>query len=185
MQETETYVFNIGFAKCGTNSLCSALNILGINTIHYQIPNQNILIEKLIKKNIKFGRKIFHSLDNQYFGYSDFSGLHYYTLLDRDYPNSKFILTTRNIDDYITSRVNHDAKYHHEILKTKAKISSKQQKLRENFINNTQKLKKYFKDKPDQYLELKICEGEGWEKLCPFLNLAIPKMQFPHLNKSF
>ena len=27
-------------------------------------------------------------------------------------------------------------------------------------------------------------KGDGWEKLCPFLGVDIPKISFPHANKS-
>jgi hypothetical protein len=32
---------------------------------------------------------------------------------------------------------------------------------------------------------MNICDdGDGWEKLCKFLNKPIPDMEFPHENKS-
>ena len=35
------------------------------------------------------------------------------------------------------------------------------------------------------YLDMNICdEGDGWEKLCKFLNKPIPDMEFPHENKN-
>jgi hypothetical protein len=37
----------------------------------------------------------------------------------------------------------------------------------------------YFKNRPDQLLTLNIIEGEGWEKLAPFLGHAIPEQSFP------
>ncbi len=38
----------------------------------------------------------------------------------------------------------------------------------------------YFKDRPQDLLVLDICGGDGWEKLCPFLELEeIPKESFP------
>jgi hypothetical protein len=45
-------------------------------------------------------------------------------------------------------------------------------------------IKNFFKDKPDQFLELRICEGEGWEKLCPFLDVDVPDFPFPYENKT-
>jgi len=29
---------------------------------------------------------------------------------------------------------------------------------------------------------MRICEGEGWERLCEFLEQPVPKMSFPSLN---
>jgi hypothetical protein len=40
----------------------------------------------------------------------------------------------------------------------------------------------YFKDRPGDLLVMDVCGGEGWEKLCPFLGLAIPNVPFPHVR---
>ncbi len=29
---------------------------------------------------------------------------------------------------------------------------------------------------------MRICDGEGWETLCPFLDLPVPRQPFPHQN---
>ena len=35
------------------------------------------------------------------------------------------------------------------------------------------------------YLNMNICDnGDGWEKLCKFLDKEIPDVDFPHKNKS-
>ncbi len=31
---------------------------------------------------------------------------------------------------------------------------------------------------------MNVMNGDGWEKLCPFLRLPIPKAAFPHANKT-
>ena len=41
----------------------------------------------------------------------------------------------------------------------------------------------FFKDKPGQLLVLNIPGGDGWEKLCPFLNLPIVDEKFPHISE--
>jgi hypothetical protein len=50
--------------------------------------------------------------------------------------------------------------------------------------NKYGEIKEYFKDRPDDLLVMNICAGEGWEILCPFLDCGIPKIPFPHKNKS-
>ncbi len=40
-------------------------------------------------------------------------------------------------------------------------------------------VREYFKDKPGQLLEFQIVNGEGWEKLAPFLNEPVPSEPFP------
>ncbi len=34
----------------------------------------------------------------------------------------------------------------------------------------------------DSLIEINIFEGEGWEKICPFLNKNIPGCDFPHVR---
>ena len=50
--------------------------------------------------------------------------------------------------------------------------------------NKCNDIKEYFKDRPGDLLVMNICEGEGWEKLCPFLGVPIPNEPFPNVNKS-
>ena len=38
----------------------------------------------------------------------------------------------------------------------------------------------YFKDRQQDLLVIDICQGDEWEKLCPFLDKAIPAKSFPH-----
>ena len=41
----------------------------------------------------------------------------------------------------------------------------------------------YFsKNRPNDLLVMNICDGEGWEVLCPFLNKPIPNVIFPKKN---
>ena len=40
----------------------------------------------------------------------------------------------------------------------------------------------YFKDRPNDLLVINITEGEGWEKLCPFLSKPIPSTAFPNIH---
>ena len=36
----------------------------------------------------------------------------------------------------------------------------------------------------DRWLEMNICDnGDGWDKLCSFLNVPVPDIPFPHSNK--
>ena len=38
----------------------------------------------------------------------------------------------------------------------------------------------YFQDRPQDFIIMDVCAGDGWEKLCPFLDIAdIPTMPFP------
>jgi hypothetical protein len=36
---------------------------------------------------------------------------------------------------------------------------------------------------PERLLVMDITAGDGWDKLCPFLDVPVPSVPFPHLNK--
>ena len=40
----------------------------------------------------------------------------------------------------------------------------------------------YFKHRSEQLLVFNITAGEGWTKLCPYLNEQIPAINFPSAN---
>jgi hypothetical protein len=40
----------------------------------------------------------------------------------------------------------------------------------------------YFKGRPESLLVINICEGEGWNKLCPFLKAPILDKHFPFMS---
>ena len=42
---------------------------------------------------------------------------------------------------------------------------------------------RYFRNK-NNLLILDLEKGDGWNKLCPFLNLNVLKTKFPHANKN-
>ena len=52
----------------------------------------------------------------------------------------------------------------------------------QKYLTRNQKVIEYFKDK-DQLLVLDVVGGEGWVKLCPFLEKPIPNKDFPWRNR--
>jgi len=42
---------------------------------------------------------------------------------------------------------------------------------------------KFFQDKPSQLLIMNIFEGDGWDKLCPFLHKPVSRKPFLHKRK--
>lgn len=173
------YIFNIGLNRAGTNSLCEALNILQIPTIHYKI--NNIELETIIKKNISNNENLFFGLDSKYRAFSHFNGEKYYELLYHQYPNSKFIFTDRDKEDYIKSE-----SWRHNEYKTDFLLYFDTEEKAIDILNKKYNKKyeilKFFEDKSENFLKINICDGDGWEKLCPFLNFRTLNIPFPFLN---
>jgi hypothetical protein len=57
-------------------------------------------------------------------------------------------------------------------------------KFRAGYRRHHADVARYFADRPDDLLRLRICDGEGWEKLAPFLGRPIPDVAFPHEHQS-
>ena len=187
---TEQYVFNIGLNRSGTTSLTKALNILNIPSIHYTSDgtvwhqNQTRQIEKLIQENLANNNKLLQGLDKKFMGFSDFNGEFYFTKLYKQYPHSKFILTSRPVEDWIRSVV-HMERYQKPQSYSNSKLELLQ--LREkvkHYFNTKKRVKSFFEDKPGKLLEIDIPSGDGWEVLCTFLGKPIPNIPFPYLNQS-
>lgn len=105
-------IFQIGFNKCGTTSINDFLNKNGINSVHYKYEEEEIAM--LMINNYNHKRKLLTGLE-QFSAFTDmesvnnnvFIYLTHYKELDKQYPNSKFLLNIRNINDWIVSRLNH------------------------------------------------------------------------------
>lgn len=178
----KNYIFNIGLNKSGTTSLAKALTILGIPTVHHRHNSNEI--HNTILKNKRKQRRLFNTLDRKYDAFLDFRGQFYYLDLYKQYPNSKFILTTRPFKDWLTSYIIMTELTAPELLSTLQAERQTYIHCVEMYYDKTEEIRNFFKDKPKQFLELKICEGEGWKELCTFLKKPIPDIPFPWANKT-
>ena len=206
----------IGLPKTGTNSLQRALQILGYRSVHSpqqysfsqclgipiykweEVVKTTFKNEELLKNVPEVGcfKKDLKITD--WDAMVNF-GEHIYPILDKRFPNSKFILTVRDKEAWLKSTrlffqgwqtfftkegkihgfvnfirkmhifhcINYDADYF-SIL----------------YDNHFRNVKYYFKDREQDLLTIDICGGDGWEKLCLFLNKGIPDITFPHKNKT-
>lgn len=162
-------VWGIGLSKTGTNSLTEALTILGIRAWHYPT-------------------NLSHFLD--YDACTDTPVIPIYKSLDAMYPCSKFILTNRNVDSWMRSASNHfSSPEDPESFVGKVRLMVygtlvfDHQLFLDRYHSHLSDVHTYFQNRND-LLELDICAGEGWDKLCPFLGVDIPPVDFPWFNRS-
>lgn len=165
-------VFGIGDIKTGTQSLHKALKILGYRSSMfiyrdvYVEKGEDAFVQKVKKCNydafvdFPFGEDVL------------------FKKIDKAIPNSKFILTLREPEAFVKSYENYFKTSPFEGYK-----KTDLDKRRKKFEKHNKEVIEYFKDKPDKLLKIRITEGEGWEKLCDFLDKPVPKKPFPHRNK--
>jgi hypothetical protein len=170
--KNEIKIFCIGGPRTGTTSLHKALKILGYKSARgYDWPTyfkygEEKYIEKLKKSN-------YDAFVDQPFGNKEL-----YKKIDSSFPVSKFILTVRNTESLKKSYINFfkNSPWPHDMLGNLSEKMKFLEKRDEEIIH-------YFKDRKSKLLVMNINEGDGWEKLCNFLDKPIPNKPFPHKNK--
>jgi hypothetical protein len=96
-------IFCIGLNKTGTNSLHEALTRLGFASLHWGGHECAGLITRALNE----GLLLLHYVES-YDAYSDIVPITLnFELADRQYPGSKFIMTLRELDPWLDSRVRH------------------------------------------------------------------------------
>ncbi|MBI2280246.1 MAG: hypothetical protein HYU68_06110 [Bacteroidetes bacterium] len=171
-------VFGLGFHKTGTSSLASALHVLGYKVC----GEQNKLAENLINGNIQ----TFIDIAINYDGFEDDPWHLLYKEMDEAFPNSKFILTDRDVDSWYKSCLNHfyeDTTLIRNFMYGDGRPNGNEENFKNVYLKHQADVIDYFKDRPNDFIIINFTKGEGWEKLCPFLGVEIPNIPIPHANK--
>ena len=191
MTQSPSMVFGLGLSKTGTSSLGAALNQLGIPTVHY--PPDASTMKSLSEGNFRL------ALLERYRGIVDITVAPFYAELDRAWPNSRFILTVRDKSAWLESISRHwplmqewaaecsqfDLFTRFILEHTYGSCDFDLPRLSSVYDDHLAAVRDYFSNRrSNRLLEIDVCGGDGWEKLCPFLNLPVPNTPFPHANST-
>ena len=175
-------VINIGFGHAATNSLNSALNILGYSTLQGGTDETgDTSWWDLFWKNLHMKKNIFDGVIDKYNAFTDtpIVDLEFLKVMIEQYPNAYYIYTKRNHRDRYKSARANAIKFKDGRLKS-PKIWIKEQEEKQLYIESVLKKKLHLK-----VLEFNVSdEGHGWKELCEFLGKDIPSVDFPHENKN-
>ncbi len=181
-------VFGIGLSRTGTSSLNRALQILGYEAIHWINPHTQTIL----------GRRDFALFD----AFSDIPVSYQFEHLYDHYPNARFIYTTRDRASWKESVTAHYMNLRG--ISSPAELDNPEIAQRfdgagepadqnlyiphetwgEAYDDFDDRVRRFFADRDDtRILELRITDGEGWERLCPFLDRDIPGEPYPDVNK--
>ena len=172
-------VFAIGSAKTATTSLGMALKDLGFKHKSYDHYLSNEVYVSGDYETIFCEAEKYESFDDGPWNRGEF-----YKLLDKRFPKSKFILTIRDSSSWVKSHEKHFSS-NSEVLRIQSELWINNYDRKTNidwYQRRIEQVLEYFKDRPGQLLVMNICNGEGWEKLCPFLGLSTPQLPFPSAN---
>tara|TARA_R110002020_G_scaffold207522_2_gene413084 strand:+ start:80 stop:640 length:561 start_codon:yes stop_codon:yes gene_type:complete len=166
-------VFGIGLSRTGTTSLHEAFKILGLHSYHYPQHFESILSSDAAV---------------------DVTVAMSYKILDVFFPGSKFVYTVRKIDNWVESMQKYfeatinqmDDEFANKvnrIVYDRTRFDEEDiEAFKVAFEKHHMDVISYFKDRSDDILILDIISGDGWEKLCPFLDRDIPNVPFPKTN---
>lgn len=196
-------VFGIGLSKTGTSSLTEALELLGYRTGHGSAgrETQEEVYRFFATRSDHIHLSVLES--NYYDALTDTPVCCIYQGLDKAYPGSKFILTIREKEAWLRSYQrqweasdrfsgpgSHSTLAHYtrfinqKVFGHPGRQVDTAEILSPAYDRYVAEVLAYFKERPNDLLILDICGGEGWSKLAPFLDAAIPEVPFPWKNRT-
>lgn len=181
-EKNKQMIFGIGLSRTGTTSLNAALNELGYKSKHFFFFP--------VTTNIPY----VYFILKEYNAATDLPAAANFKKLDRLYPDSKFILTVRDIDSWLKSckkfftyqmKIIERPKWWQELhLKMYNSISFNYEKFKRAYYRHLNDVSKYFENRKEDLLVLNVVKGEGYQKLCKFLGEDVINKPFPHKNIS-
>lgn len=173
-------VFGIGLRKTGARSLATACQVLGYRTLPVAGHRSNRPVEQAEAA----GLPLLTHLGAGYDAYFDLDALvRRFALLDRQYPGSRFVLSTRDADDWVAGLERHvranllrraAGEPHGDLLRVEPDRWLAQRRRHHAAV------RAHFRHRPEVLLEIDVCRGgQGWEVLAPFLGVGAPATAFP------
>lgn len=181
-------IFCVGLNKTGTSSLHQAFTMLDIKSVHYKGVEKTD-IKEIIQTNYLAGNNILKGIEH-YEAYSDWdlgpSTIDIVKEFDKQYPNSKFILNIRDMEGWLDSREKHVKRNQERKRKEPDAdinwLTIDREAWATQFKRHYSGVTSHFKGRENQLLAFDVTQGDDWEKLCPFLELPIPRAPFPKEN---
>ncbi len=167
-------IFGCGLSRTGNKSLGRALSVLGYRTVKYP--------------------KVIEELGSLYDAAVDITVIAWMDELDAKFPDAKWVLTLRDVDEWIAGcdrwfarRIDTFPDFKQTYLRHYRQVvygaeDFDPQVWRDAYHRHIDRVLQHFQDRPEQLLKINICEGEGWDVLCPFLGHDIPDQPFPSIQ---
>lgn len=179
-------IFGIGLNRTGTTTLGVVLQKLGYRVAPYNIS----IIKAYLRMDYDRIIKWVESFD----AFQDWPWPFLYKTLDKEFPNSKFILTKRiSVNKWYKSQINHSLKIYEQkgnSLETNKIFYNyffpifHEKEHKTFYLKYNNNVREYFKGREENFIELCWEEDPNWEKICSFLKVENPRIPFPHKRKS-
>ena len=196
-------ILGVGLSRTGTKSLARALELLGLTTIHNDRERLNPIILG-VDNSPDF--RVYDDVD----AVTDLPSAYFFRELLLAYPDAKAILTVRDADSWLAGYARHArTRKLQRLTGVRVRVGSalglrrqaQQRKLYRykiairNLVYGSVHFQEYLhRTKFERHnasvisevpaarlLVMNIFDGDGWEKLCPFLGVECPDIEFPHV----
>ena len=153
------------------------------------MDEENRNIKHIIKDNYDNNRDILESIshydvildwdldDSSHFIFKEF---------DKQYPGSKFILNTKNVNSWLRSRKKHYLRKRKRIQNdpnyNQDWPSINIEKWRKHYQRHHDAVYRYFKYRPNDLLVFDVSRGHGFKEICEFLDIPKTNKIFPLIN---
>lgn len=195
-------IFVLGLPKTGTNSISAAVDSMGFEVAGY---GKNVYHTKLSRFLLKFNISLSHI--PWYFTEKDFQNKKkllkkairhtkhfdcfqdmpwpmFYKELENVYPDAKFILTSRNVDSWIKSQINHFGNHYNHLnyhFYSEGAPVGNESLYMDKFESHNQAVINHFKDSRN-FLHLKLEDTNKLETLENFLQKTSSLDSYPIKN---
>lgn len=175
-------IFGIGLNKTGTSTLGQCGNILGYRCTSV---DENLLEDFRLRNDFtRIKEKV-----NQFDLFEDWPWPLIYQELDQLFPGSKFMLTLRKSEKiWLESLKSHSMRTHPTRHCRKLAYGfnfphKHEQEHLEFYRRHNDNARTYFENRSKDFIEICWEDGDGFEKLCKFLECDVPNVPIPHANK--
>lgn len=172
-------VFCIGFQKTGTTSLERALKVLGYRVCSGVGVHDPEIGDKALDLALEAVPKFDAFRDNPW--------PILFREMDAAFPGSKFILSTRSTRSWLRSVTGHfgDSSSPMRVwIYGVGAPKGNEAAFVARFEKHNQTVLEYFRDRQRDLLVIDLTRGDGWKKLCAFLEQPVPNAPFPHGNRT-
>lgn len=175
----KTKVFCVGFQKTGTTSMGAALEILG-----YRVTGGNWARDPEVSR-VALQRAL--ETAPLYDAFQDNPWPLLYKEMDKAFPGSKFIMTIRPPEQWLKSAVKGFGTGTSPVREwiygegAGSPVGNERVWL-DRYERHNREVLEYFANRPGDFMIMDLAAGDGWEKLCGFLGMPVPKVPFPHAN---
>ena len=178
-----TKIFGIGLHKTGTTTLAECLHTLGYSVCPEELAylTRHAVVAGSYRPTLRLVLS-YDAFEDSPWNYKNF-----YRILDVVFPEAKFVLTARgNEGRWFESLLRWTALYNSasalNIISTLglAVTPGDRKEVLAAYRAHNNGVVEYFAGQPDRLLVVDWEAGDGWEKLCGFLGVPVPRMTFPH-----